>query len=125
MWKRQEDFDVIVVSFIKNQRVFLALDALNVLIISLFSEDIERHLCSFTGPIQDFPRLVGFAGDLVCVPMSILTSGVTIESFDEASACRVWGTVAAGTDLGGMIFGARGTFLAVGRGHRKEVQLME
>ena len=113
MWKWKEESGVIVVSFIKDQRVLLALDALNALFIRNFSEHIDRHLRSFTSPIQNLPRLVGFAGDFMCDPIGLLTSGITVESFDEASACRVWGTVAAGTDLGGMVFGAGGTCLAV------------
>ena len=111
MWKWKEDSNVIVVSIIKDQRVRLALDALNVLFVCRFSEHIERHLRSFTGPIQNLPCLVSFAGDFVCVPMGLLTSGVTIESFDKVGGGPVGRTVAAGTDLGGLVLVAECTCL--------------
>ena len=44
---------------------------------------------------------------------AFLTSGVTVETFDEAGAGLVGGTVAAGIDLGGVVFAAEGTCFAV------------
>ena len=60
-------------SFVKGTGMFpFPLDTLNVPIICLlFSEQMESHLRSFASAINDLPRLVGFAGEFVCVPMGL------------------------------------------------------
>lgn len=115
VWERDKEFGVVVIPFVKEQPVSFLLDALNLLIICLLSEHIKCHLRSFTSPMKNLSRLVGFACEFVSAPVCLLARSVTIDGLDEAGAGRVWGTVAARTDSRGGVFAAEGTFLAVVR----------
>ena len=117
IWKWKEDSVVLIEAFVKKEATAFVFHTLNVLVVSKLTKHVESLLGRFTGPVQNFSRLVGFAVSFVCVPVAFLAASVAVECLDVAGNGRIRGTVAAGTDLSGITLVAEGTSFVVGWRH--------